>query len=91
MKLLLTAVALAIASPALAQAAPAQPGHSAHAGHDMAGHEGHDMKGCCETDAEGKMACCEKMKAAGKTMACCGEEKAKATTPAPDAHGDHQH
>lgn len=82
MKLFLAAVALTIASPALAQADP-------HAGHGGAGHEGHappagaqkdapadphaghDMKGCCEGKGEGKMDCCAKMKAEGKKMACC--------------------
>ena len=98
MKMMLAAIAMMIASPAFAQtAAPSdahaqhapQTGASDHAAHmDHAnGHEGHDMAGgCCEKDADGKMACCEKMKAEGKKMACC--EKA-ADAPAADPHAGH--
>ena len=89
MKLILSAIALAFASPALAQApAPAHDAHAQHAQHaghaqhadhakhaqhnGASGHEGHaDHDGCCKKDADGKMACCEKMKAQGKKMDCC--------------------
>jgi len=100
MKMMLAAIAMTIASPAFAQqtAAPSdapvqqstQAGaadQSAHEGH-ADGHEGHDMTGgCCEKGADGKMACCDMMKAEGKEMACC--EEAPAQTPAADPHAGH--
>ena len=110
MKMLLTAVAMMIASPALAQSAPvaAHAGHSAQSGHaGPAGqsnapapdpHAGHDMSGgmmdCCKKGADGTMACCAKMKAAGKAMPCCDKVKADgkkaAATAAPDPHAGHK-
>ena len=112
MKMLLTAVAMMIASPALAQNAPvaAHAGHAAHSaqsGHvGPAGqsnapaanpHAGHDMSGgmmdCCKKGADGTMACCAKMKAAGKAMPCCDKMKAEGkeapATAAPDPHAGH--
>lgn len=82
MKMLIAAIAMLIASPALAQTAPANnhadhAGHSAASGHAHTGHSdapvsdphaGHDMAG-------GKMDCCEK--AADGTMACCAKMKAE--------------
>lgn len=112
MKLLFTAVALMIASPALAQTAPAG-GHAAntaqaeqvrpaaagaHAGHTAPATDpraGHDMSGgkmdCCKEGADGAMACCAKMKAAGKKMACCDKPAASAASAAPgaDPHAGH--
>jgi hypothetical protein len=82
MKILLTAIALTIAAPAFAQAAPAD----AHAGHDGAKHEDHHGD-CCEKGADGKMACCEEMKATAKKMACCDKEAGK--DKAADAHAGH--
>lgn len=105
MKKFLTMIALVLATPAMAQTAPANP-HADHAqqtapaaacspqhaamGHctlkaDAAPaanpHAGHDMKGdCCEKGADGKMACCEKAKAAGEKLDCC-EKKAGAADP----------
>jgi hypothetical protein len=78
MKMLLTAVAMMIASPAYAQTPPAG-GHSGYAGHTTPPandpHAGHDMSGgkmdCCKKAADGAMACCAKMKAEGKKMPCC--------------------
>lgn len=82
MKMLIAAIALAVASPVLAQTAPAM-GHADHAGHNAASeqahtghqdapvsdpHAGHGMAG-------GKMDCCEK--AADGTMACCAKMKAE--------------
>ena len=76
MKLFCAAIALAFASPALAQADPhaghapaahqgAHQGHGEHAGHGGqhgAGHEGHEgHKDCCKDGA--KMPCCEKHEA----------------------------
>ena len=86
MKMLLTAIALTIATPALAQTAnPA----TAHAGHGQTSaakakpstdpHAGHNMGGMM--NAQAMMAHCEKMKAEGKTMDGCdmqGGSKAKA-------------
>ena len=109
MKMLLTAVAMLIASPALAQSAPvtANAGHAAsghvgpsgqskapapdpHAGHDMSG----GMMDCCKKGADGAMACCAKMKAAGKAMPCCDKMKADGTkasaAAAPDPHAGHK-
>lgn len=86
MKMMLAAIAMTIASPAFAQAAAPTDAHAQHspqtdtadhAAHtgQADGHEGHDMTGgCCEKDADGKMACCE---------------KAAADAPAADPHADH--
>ncbi len=103
MKLMLAAIALTIASPALAQTAPANP-HADHAAQTMQAapvehsehgttsgadpHAGHEMAGgCCEQGADGKMACCDMMKAEGNEMACC--EEAPAEPPAADPHAGH--
>jgi hypothetical protein len=83
MNIILTALAMAIAAPAYAQAADPHAGHAtgststpaapAHADHDPA------KKGCC---ADKQMSCCKDMQ--GKS--CCAD-KAKAGT---DAHAGHQ-
>jgi hypothetical protein len=113
MKLFLTAIALAVASPAVAQTAPADP-HSGHAQaaqttpaadractpeHAAMGHctrkkaaaapaadphAGYANMPCCDNAADGKKACCEKMKAEGKKMECCAETGAKSK-----AHAGH--
>ena len=78
MKMILAAVALAIASPAVAQtSAPADP-HANHAGHQQGStdHAGHDMQGEC---------CCEKMKAEGKKMECCDKPAGAAAEAVPHA------
>lgn len=90
MKLIIAAITLMIATPAFAQsAAPAsvptqhtnQAGKTGHEGHE--GHEGHDMSsGRCDKDADGKMACCEKMKTEGKAMS-------PSEAPAADPHAGH--
>lgn len=117
MKLLITAIALAFAAPALAQNAPADThaGHGQHAAqptipaqdictaeHAAMGHckpnqggpaapggqqdSQHHDSDCCKKDANGKMACCEKARAANKD--CCDEDgNAPARTPAD--HSDH--
>ena len=103
MKLMLVAIALTIASPALAQTAPANShaDHAAHtaqaapADHSAHGttsstdpHAGHEMPaGCCEKMGDAKMPCCEKMKAAGKTMDCCA--KMGEGSDAADPHAGH--
>ena len=114
MKMLLTAVAMMIATPALAQVAPAHghadhtahtaqaapSGHGTHAGHGTTPaadpHAGHDMSGemmdCCKKGADGTVACCAKMMAAGKAMSCCNKMNAKAKsapTAAVDPHAGH--
>lgn len=68
MKLIMTAIALAIAAPAAAQTAPDQ-----HAGHGMDhGAKPHEGKGCCDKDAEGKRKpCCDE----AKKMDCCDKAK----------------
>ena len=82
MKIVLTALAFAIASPALAQsadphaghkAAPAAPSAPAHADHDA------DKKGCC---ADKQKDCCKGMEGKG----CCAD-KAKSSA---EAHAGHQ-
>ena len=87
MKMLFTAIAMMIASPALAQAAPVATGadHSAHAAQAVSRsqsapsgapaadpHAGHDMSG--------GMDCCKK--GADGTMACCAKMKAEGNSMA---------
>ncbi|WP_458732708.1 hypothetical protein [Sphingobium xenophagum] len=84
MKLIIAAITMMIATPAFAQNAAPADAHSqrtSHEGHE--GHEGHDMSdGCCDKDAEGKMGCCEKMKAKGKATP-------PSEAPAADPHAGH--
>ena len=87
MKLIIAAITMIIATPAFAQGVAPADVHAQHTtqtgttGHDR--HEGHDMSsGCCDKDADGKMACCEKMKAEGKTMS-------PSEAPAADPHAGH--
>lgn len=94
MKLLLTAIALTIASPALAQApAPAD----AHAGHNQTApakaqtsdpHAGHDMKAMGMMSPEAMKAHCAKIKAEGKKMDGCPMMKGSAKTADPHAGHD---
>jgi hypothetical protein len=90
MKIILAAVALTIATPALAQTsapadshanhAPAEPmGQAGHAGGAGSEHEGHDMQSECS--------CCAKMKADGKEMECC--DKAAGEAGDADPHAGH--
>ncbi|TFI58451.1 hypothetical protein E2493_09980 [Sphingomonas parva] len=54
-------------------------------------HAGHDMKGSmpsCDKGPDGKMACCEKMKAEGKKMDCCAKMGGK-TADAQSGHSGH--
>lgn len=80
MKMILAAVALAIASPAVAQTPAAPNPHANHAGHPEGGADraGHDMQGEC---------CCEKMKAEGKKMECC--DKPAGAAAQADPHAGH--
>jgi hypothetical protein len=86
MKMLLTAVAMMIASPALAQTAPAgnHAGHAAHAApaapSGQAGHTGHAAAPAADPHAGhdmsgGTMDCCKK--GADGAMACCAKMKAE--------------
>ena len=96
--MLLTALVLAIASPAAAQTAPAA-GHGDHAAQHQAGHAehqadkhaGHKMDGkCCDEMSGGKaMDCCEKMKKEGKKMSCCDHHEGKSEAGAHEGHGKH--
>lgn len=89
MKMILAAVALAIASPAVAQTsapadphanhAPAQQGQAGPSGGSTSDHAGHDMQG------EGS--CCAKMKAEGKKMECC--DKPAGAAAEADPHAGH--
>lgn len=102
MKMLLTAVAMMIASPAPAQTAPATElaSHAAHptqatagihAGHGAPSknpHAGHAMMDCSKKGAAGVMACCAKMKATGKKMAC--RDKPATSGAGSDPHVGHK-
>lgn len=102
MKTILTAVALVIASPALAQTAPSA-GHSGHVpqtgqkaaaegdGHSATSHAGHKMSGGSMMDRRGKSmanhdGCREMMKAHAKTMSA----KAPSAKAAVDPHAGHK-
>lgn len=89
MKMILAAIALTIASPAVAQtSAPAGPhanhapaqqqGQAGQSGSSSTDHAGHDMHG------EG---CCAKMKAEGKKMECC--DKPAGAAAEADPHAGH--
>lgn len=83
MKFVLTALALAIATPALAQAADPHAGHKAPPAPAQPAHTDHDpaKKGCC---ADKQKDCCKEMQGKG----CCAD-KAKSGA---DAHaGHHSH
>lgn len=94
MRMLLTAIALTVAAPALAQtAAPADSHaeHSAPAGSAPTAtsanpHADHDMGGMM--DAQAMKAHCDKMKAEGKTMDGCDMHKGSATNA--DPHAGHE-
>jgi len=89
MKIIVAAMALALAFPAAAQTAPAeQPqhqghqqmqGHAEHAQHQGAQHRDHHQgtqhrDGCCEDrDGDGVMDCCEHMAQATEQRDCCAE------------------
>lgn len=90
MKMLLTAVTMVIASPALAQTAPAggHTDHSAHAGHSTPAAQGAPAGGAGSVAADphagqdmsggmkgGMMDCCKKD--ADGAMACCAKMKAE--------------
>jgi hypothetical protein len=103
MKMLLTAIVLAIATPAAAQTVadphaghtPAQhqaatAGHAAHGAQAMPGASMDHSKheDCCPKGQDGKaMPCCEKMKAAGGKMECC--QKVASAKGAADPHAGH--
>ena len=90
MKMFFAAVALAIASPAVAQDAAGADPHANHApaaeqrtapangAHDA--HRGHQMQGQC---------CCEKMKAEGAGMDCCDKSAAVEGAAEADPHAGH--
>jgi hypothetical protein len=87
MKTILGAIALTLAVPAFAQAAPATDPHASHAQHQGMDHSKqsgakHDCKECCE-----------KMKGKDGKMDCMKEEAGKATAPTTPAqtHGSHAH
>ena len=85
MKTFIGAIALFLAVPAIAQAAPTADPHAGHAQQQPAtpGQQkaGHDCK-----------ACCEKMKQHGGKMECMDKKgEAKAAAPEADAHQGHAH
>lgn len=93
MKFLMTAIAMTIASPVVAQTStPADP----HAGHSQPAtkgqvpdpHAGHDMKAMGKMGPEAMKAHCAKMKAEGKKMDGCPMMQGKAKTADPHAGHD---
>ncbi len=96
MKTIITgAMALLLAAPTFAQAAPAadpHAGHAQHQGMDHSKHQGMDHSKHAEHKAEHDCAkCCEAAKASGKPMEC-GMDKAEKAAPAAPAKPDaHQH
>lgn len=92
----MTAVALAIASPAAAQTAPVQQpqGHAQHQpgqGHDQHGQmPAHGAQGgcCADRDGDGRMDCCQHMAEARDRRGCC-QERAPQPAPEPQAHQGH--
>jgi hypothetical protein len=103
MKILMAAIALVIASPAVAQPAPAaQPDHGRHRqghpqghaqhGQQPAQHQGHAGQGdcCADRNGNGRMDCCEGMAEAGDRRGCCAEQgAAQAPAAHPQGHDGH--
>ena len=101
MKTIIGALALILAAPVAAQAAPAADPHAQHKGmdhskmdHSKMDHSGHD-KGCCKDEnKDGKMDCCEKMKQQGQAMECCKKadaDKGSAKAADHNGHAGHDH
>jgi hypothetical protein len=87
MKTIIGAIALTLAVPAFAQAAPATDPHANHAKHQGMDHSQHmAAKHDCKE-------CCEKMKGKDGTMDCMKDESGKTAAPAAPAqtHGGHAH
>jgi hypothetical protein len=87
MKMILAAVALTIATPALAQGSASADPHADHAPAQQPGNAEGSREGHEEHDAEGECACCAKMKAAGKEMECC--DTAEGASSEADPHAGH--
>ena len=81
MKIILSALALVIAAPAVGQAAPADPHAGHHAQHQSRDHSKH-QKG--EHDCK---KCCEEMKGKDGKMEC--KDKKAEAKPAGSGHDDH--
>ena len=93
MKIIIAAIALAIAFPAAAQTAPAtpehhgqhQPGQHGQQGHDQhqPGHpQGHEDGCCADRNNNGRMDCCE-------NMAQGAERTTDPAQPQPQGHQNH--
>jgi len=92
MKILIGAIALVIASPAMAQTAPQADPHAQHQPgqhpsdqhqmpqHQMPQHEGQGAQGgcCADRDGDGRMDCCQHMAQAAEHRDCCAERPAAA-------------
>jgi len=105
MKMLLTTIALVIASPAAAQtAAPAQShdhhavhgaqhgqGHADHAKHQPQSGDGHEGHHgeCCKDMADGKMMDCCKKMKKEGKMPCCDHKEGKFEAGAHAGHDKH--
>ena len=90
MKIIIAAIALAIAIPAAAQTGPAAPeGHGQHQtgqhGHDQhhpGQHQGHEDGCCADRNNNGRMDCCE-------NMAQGAERTPDSPQPQPQDHEHH--
>ena len=82
MKMILGAIALILAVPAFAQAAPATDPHAQHKGMDHSQHSQaqHDCKECCE-----------KMKGKDGKMECMDKKSEAKPAPAASEHDDEGH
>ena len=87
MRIVLGALALAIATPAAAQSAPPADAHAGHAQH------GEDQRGQPQPShlsehAEHMKDCCDKMQQQGQAMECCDKHRKEAGEPPAD-HSQH--
>jgi hypothetical protein len=83
MKTLIGAIALIIAAPVSAQAAPAADPHAGHAQHQGMDHSKHQQgKHDCKE-------CCEKMKGKDSKMECMDKTEAKPASADVSSHQGH--
>ena len=90
MKMIFAAVALTIATPAVAQSSAPADAHANHAPAEQqgqAGHSGSAASGQAGHEMPGECPCCATMKAEGKKMECC-DKPAGASEADPHAGPD---
>ena len=93
MRVLLGALALAIATPGAAQTAPATDAHSGHAQHSGGGQHSEQQRGQPQpshpSEHDGRTPdCCDKMQQQGQAMECCDKHRKEAGEPPAD-HSQH--